>query len=179
MKKIIKRLLSWILRVPYDPDPSVPSVDPDPKRAAVFAASNLADEKMAKLEGPISERLSALTPLERLAFIALELDAQVCNGGFHQFYTNSRGEYDRWLSEIAQLIPDNRFASVIQSSVAEYEKYDYTGQWENIGKSWEYFTDGYKDGRFKKLDHDYYKIKPDLLSAIRPLFLDGNKPHDS
>lgn len=177
--KILKQLLSWILRVPNGSDPSVPYVDPDPKRAAVFAASNLAEEKMAKLEGPITERLSAVTPLERLAFIALELDSQVSNGGFHQFFTNSRGQYDQWLPEIAELIPDERFTSVIQSAVAEYEKYDYEGQWENIGKSWEYFTDGYKDGRFRKLDQEYYSIKPDLLSVIGLLLLDNGEPLES
>lgn len=76
----------------------------------------------------------------------ITFDRDASNGGFHQYFTNVGGRYDAYLMDDVQFFGHSKLSGILEKVWMEYSKVDYTGQWENRGKSWEFFTEGYKDG---------------------------------
>jgi hypothetical protein len=131
-------------------------------KAAVNGVINALD----KAKGDSRQKMMMLSPEWRAINTLFTLDYQVCNGGFHQFFTNSGGEYDAILLDDLAVLGESAFVPIVRTAFESYRKLDYTDQWENCGKSWEYFTAPYKEGRFKTDDKAYYAVKPKMMEQI-------------
>src|SRR5262249_6797455 len=95
-----------------------------------------------------------------------KLDGEVKNGGFHQFFTNASGDYDSCMAKDVKRLQNARFKRLISRAIDVYRDIDYSDQWKNLGKSWDYFVGPYREGRFATEDKEYYSIKPDLDVVI-------------
>lgn len=102
----------------------------------------------------------------RLVYVLYDLDAEVCNGGFHQFFTNKRGAFDDHLAEDFAALKHGEFSELLLGVVSKYRGMDYTEQWENLGKSWDKFAEGYKEGAFGAEEVSYYAIAPGLVEVM-------------
>ena len=54
----------------------------------------------------------------------------------------------------------------VERAFKAYREMDYTGQWENRGKSWDFFADPYKEGRFKDEDSAYFSLSPGMDEVV-------------
>lgn len=163
MKKVISNIL-WAWRKPKTP--SLSSADFN------LSDTNLCDKAMAlagdalrKVNGERS-KVPLLNPPWRLIYLSMYLEREVTNGGFHQLFTNAGGVFDgHFMEDIAQL-PDGEHKALFVRAFARYKEIDYTDQWDNRGKSWDYFVAPYKEGRFKEEDEEFQRIYEAIPSLI-------------
>ncbi len=102
----------------------------------------------------------------RLVYVLYDLDAEVCNGGFHQFFTNKGGAFDDHLAEDFAALKHGEFSELLLGVFSKYCGIDYTEQWENRGKSWDKFAEGYREGTFGSEEESYYAIEPGLVEVM-------------
>jgi hypothetical protein len=96
----------------------------------------------------------------------VKLNDQVNNGGFHQFFVNMGGAFDKHLADDILMIPNTSHRDIVQRAYDIYSKIDYQDQWDNRGKSWDYFTAPIKEGRFRDEDAAFYKSEPEFDAII-------------
>lgn len=125
-----------------------------------------ANRSLKEARGPYDCKVHLLPPQWRMVFTLVTLDNEVCNGGFHQFFTNAGGIYDAFLLTDLIALGETPFRQIITAAFEEYRKLDYRSQWENRGKSWEFFTAAYKDGRFRAQEKIYFQTKPSLVDLV-------------
>ncbi len=130
------------------------------------AAWGEAEDALAQAGGEYMCKLHLLPPQWRLVWVFRKLEEQVANGGFHQFFTNMGGMMDAHLEQDIENLEHEEFRTLLRQVVATYKSIDYRDQWENRGKSWEYFAAPYKEGRFRDEDVEFGEIKPDLEEVI-------------
>lgn len=131
-----------------------------------MAASEEVSRALKEARGSFQSKVHLLPPHWRMTYTLVRLDLEVKNGGFHQFFTNAGGIYDGFLLDDLNALGDTPYRGIIVAAFEEYRKLDYTGQWENRGKSWEYFTAAYKDGRFSEREKLYFQSEPSLVELI-------------
>jgi hypothetical protein len=129
-------------------------------------ALDMVGESLNSARGSYQSKVHLLPACWRSIYVLHKLDGQVLNGGFHQFFTNSRGLFDINLKEDISYLPDERIRNIILRAFEAYQKIDYRDQWMNIGKSWEYFSAPYAEGRFKTEDDEYYSLSPCISALI-------------
>ncbi|MDP1563870.1 MAG: DUF4375 domain-containing protein [Pirellulaceae bacterium] len=171
MKNFLQRLKvlweNWI----YANRKPVPAGIPFPGlKTSDTDLAKIANEEVSRAlkdaRGSFNSKVHLLPPHWRMVYTLVRLDADVRNGGFHQYFTNAGGVYDAFLLDDLNTLGETPFRKVIAAAFQEYRGLDYTGQWENRGKSWEYFTAAYKDGRFREQEKMYYQIKPSLVELV-------------
>ena len=96
----------------------------------------------------------------RAIFVIWELEAEVNNGGFNQFYFNSSGQYAKLTPEALKLVGADKFASLVNKANKIYET-----EYKKITKfqdgTLEGFSKSYKDNPLDKLDDEFYKLYND------------------
>ncbi len=167
LKRLRLRFESWIYanRKPLPsgiPFPGLTTTNED----LAMAASEEVSRALKEARGSFQSKVHLLPPHWRLTYTLVRLDLEVRNGGFHQFFTNAGGIYDGFLLDDLNALGDTPYRGIIAAAFEEYRKLDYTGQWENRGKSWEYFTAAYKDGRFSEREKLYFQSEPSLVELI-------------
>ncbi len=171
MRNLLKRLQTqwenWIYanRKPLPAGIPFPGLTTSDRDLAI-AASDEVSRALKEARGSYHSKLHLVPPDWRLTYTLVRLDFEVANGGFHQFFTNAGGIYDSFLLEDLYALGETPFRRIITAAFEEYRKLDYRGQWENRGKSWEYFTAAYKDGRFREQEKLYFQIQPKLLDFV-------------
>ena len=121
-----------------------------------WAAHTEARDSLYRAKGSYGSKVKHLLPHWRRIYTLVALDADVLNGGFHQFFTNAGGRYDSHLLEDVEGFGQADLTEIVRRAWKEYTGVDYSDQWKNRGKSWDYFVEPYKEGRFKAEDKDYY-----------------------
>lgn len=106
--------------------------------------------------GSHGSKVKHLPPHWRRIYTLVALDADVLNGGFHQFFTNAGGRYDSHLLEDVESFGLVGLTEIVRSAWKQYTGIDYSEQWRNRGKSWDDFIEPYKEGRFAVEDKGYY-----------------------
>lgn len=101
----------------------------------------------------------------RAVYTASLLDAEVINGGLHQFFWNTDGKFNDALGEDLKYIGATAHSDLFSRAVAIYARHDYAREKERAGNNLEPFTDGYKEQRFEALDNEYYKL-PDVRLLV-------------
>lgn len=125
-----------------------------------------ADLVLDEARGNYLNKVRYLPPPWRFVYTLQVLNQQVMNGGFHQFFTNTRGLFDRHLAEDVARLENDEYRSIIEKAWTIYQAHDYRVQWKNIGRSWELFTAPYSEGRFDAEDAFYFSLKPCLEEVI-------------
>jgi hypothetical protein len=132
-----------------------------------FLIHDTACESLDRAKGEYQSKVHLLPVPWRFAYTLGHLDLQVTNGGFHQFFTNAGGIFDSHLIDDARALGDASMIEVIQSAWDKYQEIDFSDQWENRGKSWDYFVKPYEEGRFEQQDATYYELVAKLSMAER------------
>ena len=123
-----------------------------------WAAHAEACDALDRAKGSYGSKVKYLPPHWRRIYTITALDADVINGGFHQFFTNAGGRYDQHLIEDVEAFGQDVLAEIVRRAWKQYAALDYSDQWKNRGKSWDYFVEPYKEGRFDAEDKDYYDL---------------------
>jgi hypothetical protein len=139
-----------------------------------WKAHSHAEESLEAAKGSYNSKVHRLPQPWRMIHTLVSLDMDVNNGGFHQFFTNAGGRYDSHIQQDVQYLGHTQLSDLFNSVWKEYAAIDYSDQWENRGKSWEYFTEAYKEGRWEEESMIYYRevinrnsIMPVLGAFIR------------
>lgn len=153
-----------------------------PVQARSLSAADLGDAAISTVHNYVAEggaqahnKAHALPMSWRMVYTLFCIDYEVRNGGFHQFFTNARGRFDSHLCEDLALFDHARYSKVIGAAFARYKRYNYGDQWENLGKSWAKFAEGYQDKRFEPEDSAYFAITEPLPEALGS-FIRNNLP---
>jgi len=95
-------------------------------------------------------------------FSTWRLESQVCNGGFHQFFWNTKGEAnDLVLRDLIHIGADIQVA-IFKRALAICIEFDVLGQRRKGPNTWQRFTRGYKTIPWNDLDNEYFKAIPRL-----------------
>lgn len=150
--------------------PVTPQLSPDQCSLSdadlAWAAFDAASASLDAAGGPFGRKVRRLPPHWRCVWTLLYLHDQVCNGGFHQFFTNSEGLFDSHLSEDIAQLNHADYRAIIERALRAYRGMDYSDQWADLGKSWDKFASGYRKGRFLEEDAAYAAIEPDLDEVV-------------
>jgi hypothetical protein len=131
-----------------------------------WAAFDVTAQSLDAAKGAYQSKVHMLAPPWRFVYVMLALDGQVNNGGFHQFFTNAYGVFDSHLMDDIARLEHSEYRSILTRAFNQYKGIDYQGQWTNVGKSWDFFTAPYTEGRFKHEDNDYYATEPSLVDVV-------------
>ena len=124
-------------------------------------------EALERAKGSYGSKVTYLPLPWRQVYTLIALDADVLNGGFHQFFTNAGGQYDSHLREDIEEFGLYGLTEIVSRVFKKYSEIDYTDQWDNRGKSWDYFVQPYEEGRFAAEDQDYYRLFDKESLALR------------
>jgi hypothetical protein len=102
----------------------------------------------------------------RTIYTAFSLDGEVNNGGFHQFFWNTDGKWNKETEEDLSAIGADPFLKLFREARKIFEAHDYAGEKAKSGNSWEGFTPAYKEKRMGELDSLYYKEKKSLPTFV-------------
>ena len=108
-------------------------------------------------------------------YMIWELEAEVNNGGFNQFYYNSSGQFYKHLPEALRLIGARKFADLTEKASKTFEK-----EKEKIKKhqdgTIEGFSKSYDDNSLNDFDTEFYdNYKTENLQQIQVDFIRKNK----
>ncbi len=137
-----------------------------PDEELAWQAFEVARQALGRSGGAYKREVRSLAAPWRFIYVMLKLDAEVKNGGFHQFFTNAQGRYDTHIRDDVERLESPAFKVLISRALQLYQGIDYTDQWDNVGKSWELFVAAYEEGRFSTEDKEYYSIEPGLDVVI-------------
>jgi len=103
------------------------------------------------------------------------LEAEVNNGGYNQFYSNSSGQYYKELPDALRLVGANGFADLTQRANDLFEKEN-----EKITKhqdgTIEGFSKSYEDNPLNDLDTEFYELyESEKLMQIQVDYIRENK----
>ena len=103
------------------------------------------------------------------------LEAEVNNGGYNQFYSNSSGQFYKGLPEALRLVGANGFADLTQRANDLFEKEN-----EKITKhqdgTIEGFSKSYEDNPLNDLDTEFYELyESEKLMQIQVDYIRQNK----
>jgi hypothetical protein len=149
-------------RIPCLPSEKLATSDSE----LAWAAFEKAGEALDEAKGAYQSKVKLLPPQWRFVYVMLKLDGEVKNGGFHQFFTNARGVFDSHLADDIAMLPHEKFREILTRAFTEYRQIEYQDQFDNVGKSWEYFAAPYKEGRFEDEDHEYYEVVPEMPEVV-------------
>ena len=102
----------------------------------------------------------------RALYTSFKLDAEVRNGGFHQFFWNSEGNLNDAIAEDLASFGATQFADIFKRAAdcaTEFRVVETKRRSEN---TWEEFTDGYKTIPWDSRDRAYYEASPTLFQLV-------------
>jgi len=108
-------------------------------------------------------------------YIIWVLEAEVNNGGYNQFYSNSSGQFYKELPQALRLVGATGFADLTQRANDLFEKEN-----ENITKhqdgTIEGFSKSYEDNPLNDLDTEFYELyETEKLMQIQVDYIRQNK----
>ena len=143
-------------------------------------------ELLEKVWSNISSKLSSdykkeyesvlkLSKSEQAIYIIWNLEAEINNGGFNQYYFNSSGQFADLAPDALKLIHANKFAKLVDKANNIYKK-----EYKNITKhqdgTLEGFSKSYDDNPLNKLDDEFYDLyKTEKLENLQIEYIRQNK----
>lgn len=110
--------------------------------------------------------IASLPKQWRIVYTTTWLDDEVINGGFHQFFWNTGGEWNRETEEDLATIGAEPYLQLFRDAKKTFDKYDYAAEKEKSSDSHEAFKKGYDEKRMDTQDDAYYKEKKSLPSFL-------------
>jgi hypothetical protein len=102
----------------------------------------------------------------RYVYTTLWLDAEVNNGGFHQYFWNGGGLMNTATEEDLGRIGAIEIQNIFRRAVACFVEFDVAGEKQRSKNTWEEFTAGYKTIPWEKFDTEYYEASPTLPTHV-------------
>jgi hypothetical protein len=108
-------------------------------------------------------------------YIIWQLEAEVNNGGFNQFYSNSSGQFANMIPVALQMIGAPKFSNLVERANAIYQR-DYDKITKHQDGSIEGFSKSYDDNPLNSLDTEFYDLyKEEDLHKLQVDFIRRNK----
>ena len=102
----------------------------------------------------------------RAVYTTLRLDAEVRNGGFHQFFWNSEGVLNAVTEEDLAFIGATDIHQIFKRAVSCFTEFDIKGSKQRSENTWEDFTAGYKTIPWDTFDDAFYDASPTLFEHV-------------
>ncbi|MCM0665840.1 DMP19 family protein [Flavobacterium tyrosinilyticum] len=121
------------------------------------------------------ESVLKLSKSEQAIYIIWNLEGEINNGGFNQYYFNSSGQFADLVPDALKLIHANKFADLVVKANNIYKK-----EYKNITKhqdgTLEGFSKSYDDNPLNKLDDEFYDLyKTEKLENLLIEYIRQNK----
>ena len=103
---------------------------------------------------------------QQAIYMIFHLEGEVENGGFNQFYYNSRGMYHEHLPDALKLVGAHKFAALMQraNQTFEKEKATITKHWDGTKEG---FSESYKENPLNQYDDQFYELeKSELIETL-------------
>jgi hypothetical protein len=121
---------------------------------------------METLEGEFLLRAWQLPKPLRAVFTTVNLDSEVRNGGFHQFFWNSEGMINEITEADLQFVGATAFLEIFKRATTCFIEFDVIGVKRRSKNTWEEFTAGYDTIPWKTFDTQYDDTAPTLLTHV-------------
>lgn len=102
----------------------------------------------------------------RSIYTTLWLDAEIGNGGFHQYFWNGEGLMNKATEEDLGRIGAIQIQNIFRRAVACFVEFDVAGEKQRSKNTWEEFTAGYKTIPWEKFDTEYSEASPTLPTQV-------------
>ncbi len=108
-------------------------------------------------------------------YIIRQLEAEVTNGGFNQFYSNSSGQFANMIPDALNMIGARKFSSLVERANSIYQdNYDKITKYQD--GTIEGFSKSYDDNPLNSLDTEFYELyKREDLHKLQVDFIRRNK----
>lgn len=116
-----------------------------------------------------SGALQGVTETQQSVYSLFGLDAEVTNGGFHQFLWNSQALTINQLTEDAALIKGTEAFDIIAEAARRAERFSYKRTWLMRKSKWwwmKQFQRGYTQKRFDDLDERYFSLSTSMMTLL-------------
>ncbi|PUV25076.1 DMP19 family protein [Sphingobacterium sp. DR205] len=90
-------------------------------------------------------------------YMIVQLEAEVNNGGYNQFYSNSSGQFAKALPEALKLVGATKFADLTERANNTFEK-EKSKITEHQDGTVEGFSKSYENNPLNKFDDEFYKL---------------------
>lgn len=90
-------------------------------------------------------------------YMIVQLEAEVNNGGYNQFYSNSSGQFAKSLPEALKLVGATKFADLTERANNTFEK-EKSKITEHQDGTVEGFSKSYENNPLNKFDDEFYKL---------------------
>ena len=108
-------------------------------------------------------------------YMIWELEGEVNNGGYNQFYFNSSGQFYKHLPNALKLVGANRFADLTQRANVTFEK-ENPKITQLQGGTIEGFSESYENNPLNKFDDEFFNLyKKEYLQKIQVDFIRKHK----
>ena len=94
---------------------------------------------------------------QQAIFLSWWLEAEVNNGGFNQYYTNSSGQYADLVPELLSKMEANKFAELADRANEVY-KLNFEQITKEQDGTLEGFSKSYEDNPLNNLDNEFYEL---------------------
>lgn len=94
---------------------------------------------------------------QQAIFVIWELETEVNNGGFNQYYFNSSGQYAKLTPGALKLVGAKKFADLMSKANEIYQKIYVKIKKEQDG-TLDGFSKSYNDNPLNKLDEEFYNL---------------------
>ncbi|HEY3241945.1 MAG TPA: DMP19 family protein [Phycisphaerae bacterium] len=102
------------------------------------------------------------SPGKRMVYATSALEGEVNNGGFLQFFWNTRGECSQMALEGLKLIGAERHADLLQRAIVIYEQDKRLQRRSGDKLDAEAFSNAERDSRLNPLDDEFYNLTEQL-----------------
>jgi hypothetical protein len=127
------------------------------------SSEDVADKAWKKVLASLDKARNRIEAIRRLpqqwraVYTTIHLEAEVQNGGHHQYFWNGEGALNEEVSSDLRFIGALPFADLFAEALKIYEEHDYADDKLNCGNTWQGFTAAYREGRMENLDNAFYK----------------------
>ena len=114
----------------------------------------------------------ALSRVERMVFTTTNLELQVRNGGFNQYFWNPTGQYVREALAGYLLIGAELHAALVDKAIETFAKEEAQQQMFKREGTLQAFSDSYKHSQLDPLDREFYALdKKESARALRVQYI--------
>lgn len=112
---------------------------------------------------------------QQAIYVIWELEAEVNNGGFNQYYTNSSGQFANLTPNALKLVGANEFSELINRANRIYEDENALIKKYQDGSA-EGFSKSYEDNPLNELDDEFFEYyRDENLMELQVAFIRKNK----
>ena len=125
-------------------------------------------EILTSLDPQLDEKtqLQKFPPGLRMIRVAMCLDDQVCNGGFHQYFWNTEGKDIDLIEKAFAHFGAKKHATLASAAVKIFRKDDRIRKSYEVERTLESFGESAREDNYDDLDTQYFEIKENIESVI-------------